>query len=123
MFVYGASAFPTQSFHSTNYWVDAIFAEATGDSSGPTITNVHATALDGSTALVTWDTNEAATSQVQYSTDPGFAPEQTHSASDGAFVLHHSLTLTGLTFNTTYFLDADVGRPIGERRPSRRRRA
>src|SRR6185437_14012944 len=46
-------------------------------------------------------------------TDPGFAPEQTHSAGDGAFVLHHSLTLTGLTFNTTYYLELTSVDQIG----------
>jgi len=50
---------------------------------------------------VTWDTDEVSTSRVEYSTDPSFPPAQTLAVSNAALVLHHSLTLAGLTPNTT----------------------
>ena len=48
VFVYGASGFPTQTFNATNYWVDVVF-DSTPDTVAPTIGDVSATALDGST--------------------------------------------------------------------------
>ena len=62
---YGASAFPNQSGGGTNYWVDVVFAEASADSSGPIISRISPTAIDGTSALVTWETNEPATSKVE----------------------------------------------------------
>src|SRR4029079_14586059 len=96
VYAYGVSQFPTQTFHALNYWVDVMFAEAATDSSGPVISHIRSTAIDGSTALVTGDTNEPATSLVEYSTVSSFLPAQMHGVSNGGSVLHHSITLTGL---------------------------
>ena len=48
VFVYGFTAFPTTSFSSANYWVDAVFAPA--DQTAPTITSV--TPASGATSVV-----------------------------------------------------------------------
>ena len=104
VFTYGASVFPTTAFHASNYWVDVTFAQSVADSSAPTISQVRVNALDGSTAVVTWKTNEEADSRVDYSTDQSFPTAQTFSVADAAFVLDHSLTLTGLTPNNTYYM-------------------
>ncbi|MCU1311003.1 MAG: hypothetical protein JWO20_2128, partial [Candidatus Angelobacter sp.] len=40
VYVYGGSAFPTQTFQSTNYWVDVVFVSAGPDTSPPTVTSV-----------------------------------------------------------------------------------
>ena len=38
MYGYGASAFPTQTFNSSNYWVDVVFAASGGaDTTAPTV--------------------------------------------------------------------------------------
>ena len=52
------------------------------------------------------------TSQVDYSTDPALPASATLTQTDGAFVLQHSLTLTGLAPAATYYfrvisMDAD----------------
>ena len=40
VYVYGASAFPTQTYNATNYWVDVVFATtAPADSSPPTVSS------------------------------------------------------------------------------------
>ena len=103
VFVYGTSAFPTSTFNATNYWVDVDFAQSVADTTGPAISQITATAIDGSTAVIAWKTSEAADSRVDYSTTATLPAAQTQSATDGAFVTQHSLTLTGLTPNATYF--------------------
>src|SRR6185503_18576449 len=102
VFIYGASALPTNTFNATNYWVDVVF-DSTPDTFAPAITNDAATPIDGSSALVTWTTDEAATSRVDYSTSSVFPAAGTLSVSDPAYVTAHRVRLTGLTPNTAYY--------------------
>ena len=57
VFVYGPTAFPTETFNATNYWVDVVFSSV-ADTTPPLIGDVTAIAVDGATALVTWTTDE-----------------------------------------------------------------
>jgi len=102
VFGYGASQFPTGTFNGTNYWVDVVF-DSTPDTAPPAIGDVSATPVDGSTALVRWTTDEAATSSVDYSTDATFFAPATQTVSDAAYVTSHSMRLTSLRPNTAYF--------------------
>jgi hypothetical protein len=102
VFGYGASQFPTSTFNATNYWVDVVF-DSTPDTTPPAIGDVSATPIDGSTARVTWTTDEPATSSVDYSTDSTFFAPATQTVSDAAYVTAHSMRLTGLRPNTAYF--------------------
>jgi phosphodiesterase/alkaline phosphatase D-like protein len=97
VFFYGSSGgFPTSSFLASNYWVDVLFIE---DVTPPVITAVVATpALNSST--VTWTTNEAADGQVEYGTSASFGSLSTLVT---ALTTPHSITLSGLTANTTYY--------------------
>ncbi|HEV8345722.1 MAG TPA: N,N-dimethylformamidase beta subunit family domain-containing protein, partial [Vicinamibacterales bacterium] len=104
VFTYGTSAFPTTAFHAGNYWVDVTFAQSVADDTPPSITQVRVTAIDGQTAVVTWNTNEEADSRVDYSTDQSFPTGQTFSVANSNFVLNHTLTLTGLIPNNTYYM-------------------
>jgi len=74
------------------------------DTTPPDITDVLATSSGTSTAVVTWTTDEPATSMIFYSllspVDPGAST--TESVSDGSLVSNHSLTLTGLATSTVY---------------------
>jgi len=103
VFAVGASAFPGSSFHATNYWVDVDFAESVADANAPVISNINATAIDGSTAVISWRTNEDADSRVEYSTNALLPPAGTLSVANGAFVTQHTITLTGLTPYATYW--------------------
>src|SRR5439155_2531230 len=40
VYVYGASAFPTQTYQAQNYWVDVVFAVPVPDTTPPTVTSV-----------------------------------------------------------------------------------
>ena len=75
-------------------------ASYAADTSAPAITNVAATAATDGTATVTWTTDEAADSRVEYGTAAG---SLTQSATDASAVTAHSVRLTGLTAGTTYF--------------------
>lgn len=69
------------------------------DDTPPAITNITATPnLDG-TATITWNTNEPATSRVDYALT-GAPLDQNESAS--AYVTDHSIILSGLTLGATY---------------------
>ena len=69
------------------------------DTTAPTISARTATNITSSSATITWTTNEAATSQVNYglTTSYGFT-----TTLDSTLVTAHSVTITGLASNTTY---------------------
>jgi len=98
---YGATAFPTQTFNATNYWVDVVFS-TTADTTAPVISELMPTVVDSSTASISWTTNEPATSRVDYGTDSTFA-SNTQSISDAAYVTSHSVRIAGLRPNTHYY--------------------
>lgn len=62
----------------------------------PVISNVQATNI----GLITWTTNIASTSQVQYGSTPMLGPI---SSFDGTLVTSHSVQLTGLNPSTLYY--------------------
>ena len=70
------------------------------DTTAPTISAVAATAAPAGSATVSWTTNEASDSRVDYGTDPANLGQSTNAA---AFVTAHSVQLTGLTPATTYY--------------------
>jgi hypothetical protein len=67
------------------------------DSTAPLITNIQ-TSTTQTTATITWDTNETATSTVNYGTTSGYGAVSSSDVSTQS----HSFTLEGLTPNTTY---------------------
>ena len=85
----------------------AFFAAANGaytasygaDTSAPAITARAVTPAANGTATITWTTDEASDSRVDYGTS---AASLTLNRTDGARVTAHSLQLTGLTPGTTY---------------------
>ena len=98
---------PLSTTRETIKGVDyALFAAATGDytatyetdTTAPAISAVTATAT-GTSATVTWTTDEPSDSRVDYGTAPG---SLTANVSDASLVTSHSATLTGLTPGTTY---------------------
>ncbi len=76
--------------------------EGGGGTSGepPTISDVSYTNLQTSQVTITWTTDEPATSAVGYSTTPGNFSQEIGLSS---FNTEHSVTLTGLDPDTTYY--------------------
>ena len=69
------------------------------DQTGPVISSVAADA-GPSTATITWDTDEASDSQVDYGTSPGSLDS---SQGDAGMATSHSVELGGLNPSTTYY--------------------
>ena len=73
------------------------------DTTPPTISNVQVTSITETTAIISWTTNEPSNSEVQY--DSARRPWGSYSwgESDNSLVTSHSITLTGLEADTTYY--------------------
>ena len=69
------------------------------DTTAPIISGVSATALTATTASATWNTDEAASTRVDYGTSASNLNQNTN---DPTLVGAHAITLTSLTPNTTY---------------------
>ena len=87
-------------YYGTKYFDDlkVVPKVVTPDTTDPVIGNVQATA-GGVTATVTWTTDEAATSSVDFGPSTAY---ENGSVSSGSLVTNHSIPLTGLTASTTY---------------------
>jgi hypothetical protein len=70
------------------------------DTTPPVISNVQATSITSSGAVIQWTTDEDSDSVVEYGTSPG---NYTGSESDPAMVTGHSVTLSNLSASTTYY--------------------
>jgi hypothetical protein len=69
------------------------------DTTAPTISGVASSNITGTSATITWTTNEPATSQANYGFTTSYG---TTTTLDAVLVTSHSITLTGLNPSTTY---------------------
>jgi len=98
-------SFTTETIKGISY---AFFPAAGGsyiatyssDNVPPQILNIVATPSDAGSVVVTWTTNEPATSKVQYGTSTNDLSEIVATTN---LVTNHSITLNGLSGGTTYF--------------------
>ena len=84
-----------------------------GGSSGPgvpVISAVSSSGVTGSSATITWTTDQPSSSQVEFGTTMGYG---SYSALSSSLVTAHSVTLTGLTPGTTYDYAAMSGDAAG----------
>jgi hypothetical protein len=99
-----AASYTTRSVRGENFafltvpaGISNIVANYTADTIPPVISNVTASPND-TAALIQWNTNELATSTVEYGTSPALGS----TTNVAGFATSHSVNLTGLTANTTY---------------------
>lgn len=72
---------------------------AVPDTTPPLISGIVSSNISGTGAVITWSTNEAATSQVEYGASTAYGST---SALNSTFVISHSRSLNGLSPATTY---------------------
>ena len=70
-----------------------------GNTTGPVISGVASGAISSSSATITWSTNTASTSQVNYGLSSSYG---SNSTPDSSLVTAHSVVLTGLSASTMY---------------------
>ncbi|RLJ03959.1 MAG: hypothetical protein DRP08_02685, partial [Candidatus Aenigmatarchaeota archaeon] len=70
------------------------------DTTPPVISNITVSSITSHSAVISWETNELSTSLVKYGTTSGFYP---YSKEDTSYTTYHSITLTNLQPNTTYY--------------------
>ncbi len=78
----------------------------TSDTAPPNITNILLKNVTDRSATVTWETDEDATSQVEYGTSASYGSKEPSADPDPSSVTltkAHQITLTGLSANGTYF--------------------
>jgi len=91
---------PTQAGYSAlrQQWVNTAVGSVYTPPPALQISNVQTSSVGSSSAVIGWQTNNKASSQVDYGTTTDYGTNVT----DAATLKSHSLTLTGLTPNTTY---------------------
>jgi hypothetical protein len=84
-------------------FIDRMYIESSTipDVTPPVISNVASSAITGTSALITWDTDEYSNSVVRYDMDGG--PVYDSMVSNAEMVMSHSVTLTGLSPSTQYY--------------------
>ncbi len=85
------------SFGATNYMADVVFQE---ENQPPLISNVQVSAESDGTATVTWTTDTPSDSKVDYGTNSASLGS---SKSNATLVTSHSVQLSGLGPNATYY--------------------
>jgi len=75
---------------------DVFIIKITPDSTNPTISSVGASNIENTSSIITWSTNENATTQVEYGIDTNYGTSTTE-ADTGTGVTSHTVSLTGLT--------------------------
>ncbi|MDD5688638.1 MAG: carbohydrate-binding protein, partial [Elusimicrobia bacterium] len=76
------------------------FRRLGADTTPPIVSVVIPTSISGTAAVITWTTNEPATSKVEYGLTTSYG--NTTAVTDNSGVTSHSVTLSGLTENTVY---------------------
>jgi len=77
------------------------FITAAPDNTPPVVSNIQSSSITENSATITWDTDEASNSFVEYSTTAGFSSGTLQG--DFAFTTSHSVVLQGLNASTTYY--------------------
>lgn len=92
----------TPGWGSLYYWnggAGTVTVTSSSDTTAPVISNIQVTSIARRSATVTWTTNEAATHRVEYGTTSSLGSWKTVTGRSTS----HSVGLSSLTANTTYY--------------------
>jgi hypothetical protein len=95
---YGASGFPSDTYQSSNYWVDPIFTTDGIDVVPPAISGVQVTDITRTGATIRWQTDEASDSRIIFGPTTSYGND----AGDGNLVMTHAVALSDLAPNSGY---------------------
>ncbi|MEA1863836.1 MAG: cohesin domain-containing protein [Euryarchaeota archaeon] len=90
--------------NKSSEWLDGTVSCGIADTTPPVISNVANSVPTADTITITWETDEASDSRVMYGTEPGNYVAEGY---DAAMVASHSIVLTGLSPETTYYFIVD----------------
>jgi len=96
-----------------NVYPNLVLAAGVSDVTTPIISNETAANITGSSALITWTTDEAANSVVEYGLTTGYGSRAGDTAENTAYVTSHSVSLSGLAANTLYHYRVKSTDPMG----------
>jgi len=88
---------PSSEICGTSAGISGGGSAPAGDSTAPSISGIEAVPAD-TTAVITWSTNESSISWVLYGTSTDYGSEEKTTS----YLTSHSITLSGLTAETTY---------------------
>ena len=86
--------------YGTGTYNSNLYSAAVPDTTAPVISSISAGTPSQTTATITWTTDEAADSQVQYGTTVSYG---TATTLDATLTTSHSVALSGLTASTLYY--------------------
>ena len=95
----------TQGEMAANGFVQNI----TIDITPPVIANISVASTTEDSAIISWETSEPSDSMIRYGTQPGNYTAMAHN--DASYVIYHSIVLTELIPNTTYYYVANSTDP------------
>jgi hypothetical protein len=85
---------------------EADTTSSTPDTTPPVLSNVQLASKTDTTAVIVWTTDEPSDSEVRYGTNSSSWGNYPSQKTDSTMVSSHSITLTGLSQNTTYYFRA-----------------
>jgi len=96
-----------------NVYPNLVLAAGVSEVTPPVIANVQATNVTGSSALITWTTDEASNSVVEYGLTAAYGSRAGDTAENATYVTNHSVSLNGLAGNTLYHYRVKSTDPSG----------
>jgi hypothetical protein len=101
IYYFAVTATDTEGLESD--YSNEVKAAATADTAPPVISNVGVTYTSDTTAVIVWTTDEPSNSQVQYGPSSGIWGSYPNTIVDNTMVTNHTVTVTGLLANVTYY--------------------
>jgi len=96
-----------------NVYPNLVLAAGVSEVTPPVIANAQATNVTGSSALITWTTDEASNSVVEYGLTAAYGNRAGDTAENATYVTNHSVSLNSLAGNTLYHYRVLSTDPLG----------
>lgn len=88
------------------------------DTEAPTISDIQVTNITTTKATISWATNEATTSNINYGLDTTYgssAPPQDNTTENKVYTMGHSVVISGLNPETTYYFEINIQDSAGNK--------